>query len=212
MAVHELRTPLTSIDGQAQLAQRYVVKDPARTADALGRIREQTTRMTRLVDDLLYHARVGGGALSLAVVTFELSVATAITIGLYEHEDTPRITFATPKSVRVRGDPERIAQILGNLLDNALKYSPSGSPVTVALTVVGADAQLRVTDRGVGIPADETGLLFAPFFRTSRTRDIAGSGLGLHISRRIAEQHRGRLWLESSSSAGSVFVLALPLA
>jgi len=212
MAVHELRTPLTSIDGHAQLAQRFIAKDPLRAADSLARIREQSKRMNRLIGDLLDQARVNVGALSLEVVTFDLGVATAITIGLHEHEDTPRITFATPKTVRIQGDPERIAQILGNLLDNARKYSPPGSGIDVSLTVVGAEAQIRVTDRGVGVPDDERGRIFAPFYRTSRTRDIPGTGLGLHISRRIAEQHHGRLWLESSGGAGSVFVLALPLA
>jgi Osmosensitive K+ channel histidine kinase len=212
MAVHELRTPLTSIDGHAQLAQRFIAKDPLRAADSLARIREQSKRMNRLIGDLLDQARVNVGALSLEVVTFDLGVATAITIGLHEHEDTPRITFTTPKTVRIQGDPERIAQILGNLLDNARKYSPPGSGINVSLTVVGAEAQIRVTDRGVGVPDDERGRIFAPFYRTSRTRDIPGTGLGLHIGRRIAEQHHGRLWLESSGGAGSVFVLALPLA
>ena len=211
-AVHELRTPLTSIDGQAQLAQRFIAKDPVRAADALARVREQAKRMNRLIGDLLDHARMSVGALSLEVVTFDLGVATAITIGLHQHEDIPRITFPTPEPVRMQGDPERIAQILGNLLDNALKYSPPGSPIDVSLTVVGAEAQIRVTDRGVGVPHDERGRIFAPFYRTSRTRDIAGTGLGLHISLRIAEQHHGRLWLEPSSDRGSVFVLALPLA
>lgn len=212
MTVHELRTPLTSIAGQAQRAQRMIATDPAGAAEALDVIREQSKRMSRLIDDLLDHARVGGGELSLDVVTFDLGVATAITIGLYEHEPTPRITFRTPKGVRVRGDPERIAQVLGNLLDNAVKYSPPGSAIDVTLAVVGAEAELRVADRGFGIPDDERGLIFAPFFRTSRTRDISGTGLGLHISRRIAEQHHGRLSLDSSSGVGSVFVFALPLA
>ena len=212
IAVHELRTPLTSIDGQAQLAQRFLTKDPLRASDALARVREQSKRMNRLIGDLLDHARVSVGALSLEVVTFDLGVATAHTIGLLETEDTPRITFRTPAPARVRGDPERIAQILGNLLDNARKFSPPGSAIDVALTVAGNEAQIRVTDGGVGVPDDERDRIFAPFYRTSRTRDLAGTGLGLHISRRIAEQHHGRLWLESSSGAGSVFVLALPLA
>jgi len=212
IAVHELRTPLMSISGQAQLAQRYIEKDPKRAADALSKLLEQTKRMDKLIGDLLDYGRVGSGALSLEVVTFDLGVATAITIAMHEHEDTPRITFTTPQRVRVQGDPDRIAQILGNLLDNAIKYSPPGSPVDVSLTVVGAEAHLRITDQGLGVPDEERGPLFAPFFRTTRTRDIPGTGLGLHISRRIAEQHRGRLWLDSSNSVGSVFVLALPLA
>jgi signal transduction histidine kinase len=145
-------------------------------------------------------------------VTFDLGVATAITIGLQEFDETPRITFPSPGPARVQGDPERIAQILSNLLDNARKYSPPASPIFVSLTIAGNEAQIRVTDHGVGVPDDERDMIFAPFYRASRTRDIAGTGLGLHISRRIAEQHHGRLWLESSGNAGSVFVLALPLA
>ena len=212
MAVHELRTPLTVINGQAQRAQRLVTKDPARAAEALGLLQEQIKRMTRLIGDLLEHARVGAGALSLDVVTFDLAVATAITISLHEHEEAPRIAFQGPSiPVRVRGDPDRIAQVLANLLDNAVKYSPPGSPIDVALIVVGKDAEIRVTDRGVGVPDEERDMLFAPFFRTSRTRDISGTGLGLHISQRIAKQHHGKLSLESGGSAGSVFVLTLPL-
>ncbi|HEX6061366.1 MAG TPA: ATP-binding protein [Candidatus Limnocylindria bacterium] len=212
MAVHELRTPLTSIEGHAQLAQRFLVKDPVRAADSLTRVREQTKRMTRLIADLLDRARVSVGALSLEVVTFDLGVATAITIGLADSGESPRITFTTPAPLRIQGDPERIAQILANLLDNATRYSAPGSPIGVALTVVGNEAQIRVTDHGVGVPEDERERIFAPFYRASRTRDILGTGLGLHISRRIAEQHHGRLWLESTSESGSVFVLALPLA
>ena len=82
----------------------------------------------------------------------------------------------------------------------------------MALIVAGNEAQIRVTDRGVGVPDDERDRIFAPFYRASRTRDIPGTGLGLHISRRIAEQHHGRLWLESSGDAETVFVFALPLA
>jgi len=212
MAVHELRSPLTAIDGHAQLAQRYLAKDFARAADSIGRIREQAGRMNRLINDMLDQSRVSAGALSLSVVTFDLGVATAITIGLHEHEDPPRITFTTPAAVRVQGDPERIAQIIANLLDNATKYSPPGSPIDVALTVLDNEAQIRVTDRGMGVPQDERDRIFGPFYRTSRTRAVPGTGLGLHISRKIAEQHHGRLWMQSTGEAGSVFALALPLA
>jgi signal transduction histidine kinase len=212
MAVHELKTPLTSIDGQTQLAQRALTKDPARAADALARVREQTKRMNRLIGDLLDYGRIGAGALSLDVVTFDLGVAAAITIAQHEHGEEPRISFAATEPVRVQGDPDRIAQILGNLLDNATRYSAPSSSVDVALEKVGKEAHIRVTDRGVGIPKDESARLFSPFFRSSRTRDVAGNGLGLHISRRIAEQHRGKLWLDASSEFGSTFVLALPLA
>lgn len=212
-ALHELRTPLTSIIGQAQLARRFIEKDPVRAVEAIDRTLDQAKRMNRLMTALLKETRVAMGALSLEVVTFDLGVAVATTISQHEHEDVPRITFAlSEQRVRVRGDPDRIAQILGNLLDNALKYSAPGSPIDVSLNVVDREAILRVKDYGIGVPADESDRLFTPFFRTSRTQDLAGTGLGLHISKRLAEQHGGRVWMESSTDAGSVFALALPVA
>jgi signal transduction histidine kinase len=212
-ALHELRTPLTSIIGQAQLARRFLEKDPVRAVEAIDRTLDQAKRMNRLMTELLKETRVAMGALSLEVVTFDLGIAVATTISQHEHDDIPRITFAPPEQrVRVRGDPDRIAQILGNLLDNALKYSAPGSPIDVSLNVVDREAILRVKDFGLGVPADESDRLFTPFFRTSRTQDLAGTGLGLHISKRLAEQHGGRVWLESSTDAGSVFALALPVA
>ena len=211
-ALHELRTPLTSIIGQAQLARRFVEKNPVRAAEAIDRTLDQAKRMNRLMTELLKETRVAMGALSLEVVTFDLGIAVATTISQHEHEDIPRITFAPPERVRVRGDPDRIAQILGNLLDNAVKYSAPASPIEVSLTVVDREAIIRVRDKGLGVPANESNRLFTPFFRTSRTQDLPGTGLGLHISKRLAEQHGGRVWLETSTDAGSIFALALPVA
>ena len=212
-AVHEQRTPLTSVLGQAQLALRYVDSDPARARGANERAIEQSTRMNRLIGDLLDTARVTVGGLSLEVVTFDLGRAVAVALPQYEHEDAPRIAFAPPhEAVLIRGEPDRIAQIVGNLLDNALKYSPAGSPIGVSVAVIGNEAQVRVEDHGLGIAAEERDRIFAPFYRTARTRAIPGTGLGLHISRQLAEQHHGRLWLDTSAGPGSVFILALPLA
>lgn len=211
-AVHELRTPLTSVIGQVQLARRFVDKDPLRASEALDRTLDQANRMNRLLSSLLKDTRVALGALSLEVVTFDLGVAIATAISVHEHEDAPRIGFDPVEMARVRGDPDRIAQILGNLLDNALKYSPPGSPIEVSLSVVDGEAIVQVADHGIGVPTDERDQLFTPFFRSSRTRDLPGTGLGLHISKRLAEHHGGRLWLETSSDAGSVFALALPVA
>ena len=210
-AVHELRTPLTSILGQTQLALRFVDSDPERARGAIERAVEQARRMNRLIGELLDHARITSGALSLEVVTFDLGLAIAVAIPQYDHGDASRIALRRPPTpVLVRGDPDRIAQIIGNLLDNALKYSPPGSPIAVSVTVVGDEAQVRVEDKGLGVAPDEQARIFAPFYRTARSREIPGTGLGLHISRRLAEQHRGRLWLERSTDEGSVFALALP--
>ena len=173
----------------------------------------QVDRMDRLISELQDHARLASNGLSLDIVVLDLVRVLDDAIHAHEYGATSRIRFQRPAAgVRVIGDTDRISQILGNLLDNALKYSAPDAPVDVSLTTEGGEAQVRVADHGVGIPEDERGLLFAPFFRASTTRHLRGTGLGLHISRQLAERHRGRLWLEASSSQGSVFALGLPVA
>ena len=211
--VHELRAPLTVIRGQAQLARRYVGQDPARERGAIDNAIAQIDRMTRLLTELLTQSRLSSNTLSLKVVALDLVDAVAEARARHDYGETPRISLERPDfPVRVRGDAERVAQILDNLLDNATKYSAPRSPIEISLTVVGVEAHVHVADHGVGVPAGERDRLFAPFYRTSRTSGLAGTGLGLHISQQLAKRHGGRLWLETSSSAGSVFTFALPLA
>jgi signal transduction histidine kinase len=213
MVVHELRAPLTVIRGQVQLARRHIGQDPAKERGAIDTAIVQMDRMAQLISELLDHARLASNGLSLRVVPLDLANALVEAVARHEYDVTPRISVQRPPDVvRVRGDPDRIAQILDNLLNNALKYSAPASPIEVSVTVEGDEAQVRVADHGVGVPADERDLLFTPFYRTSRTRNVPGTGLGLHISKRLAERHGGELWLESSTSAGSVFALALPIA
>jgi signal transduction histidine kinase len=212
-AIHELKTPLTTISGQMQLARRLMTKDPERGCAAMDLAMRQVERMDRLIAGLQDYLRLKANALSLEVVTFDLSGAVLDAIVRHEHEETLRFRFDRPNStVRVRGDPQRIAQILDNLLYNALKYSAPGAAIEIVVTAQGSEAQVHVADHGLGVPENERDRLFTPYFRTTRTRDIPGSGLGLYISRRLAQQHGGRLWLESSSEQGSTFALALPLA
>ena len=212
-AIHELKTPLTTISAQIQRASKLMTVDPERGRGAVDLALQQIGRMTRLIGGLQDAIRLNCNAMTLEVVTFDLSDAVADAIIRNEHEEATRFRFDHPEiGVRVSGDPARIAQILDNVLSNALKYSPAGTPIDVAVTTAGGEAQVRVEDHGVGIAADERDRLFAPYFRTQQTRGIPGSGLGLHISRRLAQQHGGRLWLESSGDDGSTFVLALPLA
>ncbi len=209
--VHELRTPLTSISGLIQLARRNTLGDP-KALGALDRALVQVARMDRLIAELLDRSRIAAGALTLELVSFDLSAVVAEVVALHELGETPQITFASTRRIPVRGDAIRVAQIVGNLVTNALKYGPAGSPVEVSLRVSGGEALVIVEDRGVGVPADEQSRLFEPFYRSTRARSTPGTGLGLHISRRLAERHGGRLWLERSTEAGSVFALALPIA
>lgn len=213
VVVHELRAPLTVIRGQAQLALRHVGKNPERERKAIGTAIVQVDRMSRMITELLDHARLAANGLSLAVAPFDLADAVVEAIARHDYEATPRITLRrSPGRVLVRGDAGRVAQILDNLLNNAVKYSGPDAPIEVALRTVGTEAQIHVADHGVGVPMNEQGRLFTPFYRTTRTRGVPGTGLGLHISKRLAERHGGRLSLESSSDDGSVFALALPVA
>ena len=211
--VHELRAPLTVILGQVQLARRHVADDADRSRLAMDGAVAQVDRMDVLITQLLDHARLASNGLSLDVVELDLVAQVAETIATHEYGTRPQIALERPVApVRVFGDPARIAQILDNLIGNAQKYSSTESQIWVSVRTIGAEAQVRVRDQGVGVPQDERALLFTPFYRTSVTRTTRGTGLGLHISKRLAERHGGRLWLEESSTAGSTFALALPFA
>jgi signal transduction histidine kinase len=210
--VHELRAPLTVIRGQVQLARRHFDDDADRSRTAMDSAMAQVDRMDRLITELLDHARLTSNGLSLDIVEFDLVACVAEALATFDFGMAPPIAFERPVApVLVQGDPARIAQILDNLIGNAQKYGPAESRIWVSLRTVGAEAQVRVRDQGVGVPENERALLFTPFFRTSVTRSTRGTGLGLHISKRLAERHGGRLWLEESSTAGSTFAVALPL-
>jgi two-component system sensor histidine kinase VicK len=173
----------------------------------------QVDRMDALITQLLDHARLASNGLSLDVIEMDLASRVAETIASHEYATTPQIAFERPvEPVLVYGDPARIAQILDNLIGNAQKYSSPHAQIWVSVRTVGTEVHVRVRDQGVGVPQDERALLFTPFYRTSATQTTRGTGLGLHISKRLAERHGGRLWLEESSTAGSTFALALPLA
>lgn len=211
MIVHELRQPLTVIRGQVQSARRHIGEDPAAQRLAMDRVIAQVDRMNILMAQLLDHARLATDHFILDVTMLDLAGLVAVAVG--DHAYDRPIAFAPPTAPAfVYGDATRVAQILDNLLSNALKYSDVGTPIDVSLTTSEKDAQIRVADHGIGIPEEERALLFTPFYRTTRTRDIGGTGLGLYLSKQLAAHHGGRLWLERSSTEGSVFVLAIPLA
>jgi signal transduction histidine kinase len=211
--VHELRAPLTVIRGQVQVARRHIAKDADRAVVAMDSVIAQVDRMDVLITQLLDHARLASNGLSLDVVEFDLAALVAETIATHDFGARSHIALERPVApVLVHGDPARIAQILDNLIGNAEKYSAPESAIAVSVRTCGAESQVRVRDQGVGVPEDERALLFTPFYRASATQATRGTGLGLHISKRLAERHAGRLWLEESSTAGSTFALALPLA
>jgi len=210
MANHDLRTPLTTILGYTQMAQRQIDRDPQRALRTLAEIERQTLRMVRLVHDLLDVARFESGVVPVTPTLGDLS--HHVRVGVERHSAEGKIVLQGPDgALRALFDADRVDQIIDNLIANALRHTTPGTSVVVKLAVEGTEAIVRVVDQGAGIVPDEQARLFTPFYQTPRGRSYGGTGLGLHISRRIAEAHGGRLWLESTGTSGSTFAFALPV-
>lgn len=211
MANHDLRTPLTTILGFVQLARRQIAGDPERTLRTLGDIERQCRRMVRLVNDLLDVARFESGAVPITPEIRDLVEHVTAAVERQAGAEGRIAVAIPPAPVRGTFDGDRIDQILDNLLANALRHTNPGTSISVQLTREGHEAIVRVIDHGGGIGPDERARLFTPFYQAPRGRSYGGSGLGLHISRRIAEAHGGRLWLEATGPEGSTFSFALPV-
>ena len=218
MVSHDLRTPLGAISGYADLLLLGVRGDinEAQTRD-VRRIKEVTGFLLVLLDDILTFARAEAGALTVSVETTPLEGALAraeLIVG--PQFQRGGVTYARDPSVAgatVRADPDRLQQILLNLLGNAAKFTPSGGTVTVRCTRDDAVMKIQVVDTGRGIPADRLGEIFEPFVQVDRELDAKkqkGMGLGLAISRELARAMKGDLVVESIVGVGSTFTVSLP--
>jgi signal transduction histidine kinase len=209
MANHDLRAPLAGIVAAVQLARRHI-GDPAKLDADLGRIERESERMLRLTRDLLDVARFETGEIPIA--PREADLVEHVRAAVERQDEHARVELELPdREVRIRFDTDRIDQVLDNLLANALRHTAPDTRVVVAVAIEGDELLVRVRDRGRGIAPEERARLFRAFYQTPRGRSYGGTGLGLHISRRIAEAHGGRLFLEDSGPTGSTFTLALPL-
>jgi signal transduction histidine kinase len=215
---HELRTPLNAIAGYTDLLAMEVpgpLSDGQR--DALERIVRNEKHLLRLIDDLLSFAK-----LEAAEVRFALSdVPVAAVLAELESATAPQVAAAgvrlvleaCPADLSAWADPDKLRQIMLNLLGNAIKFTPRGGAITVWCGTTGERVLLHVRDTGVGIPADQLEAIFDPFYQVGRALDrpAIGVGLGLTISRELAQGMGGELYAESEPGAGSTFTLSLPL-
>lgn len=217
-ASHELRTPLTSLRGNIDLLRADL--DPHVTTEhraILSDMQAEAARMGRLVNDLLLLADADSGRhLVLEHIDLTVVVQQAVRSArrLRSDVDLRVRNSASPSSVWVCGNRDRLAQVLLILLDNALKFSPPRSLVDLEIDADERDGRpgvtIRVTDRGPGVAPDERELIFERFYRSDRARAGEGAGLGLAIARWIVEEHAGALGVQSAAGGGSTFVLWLP--
>jgi PAS domain S-box-containing protein len=211
LVAHELRTPLTVISGQAQFMERHM-HDEARRAESLRKIRVQTKRLQRLIDDLLDVSRIASGTFEMPPDMMDLCALAKSTVE-EQHATTQHHTLrleAPSEPLMGLWDRQRLSQALSNLLSNAIKYSEGGE-VHVRIRLLEEGVQVSVQDQGVGLTAEEISQLFQLYSRLQRTRKIAGNGLGLYLTRGIIEAHGGRIRVSSPGpDQGSTFTFTLP--
>ena len=213
-AAHDLKTPLTTLVAQAQFLERRAQTEPSAPADLAGlrRIVREAKRLSSLVIELLDASRLEQGKLVGEREPVDL-VELMRDVARRDTYQAHRISVSADAPVVGSYDPRRIGQVLENLVENAVKYSPDKSEVRVAITQRDGEAFIDVTDRGIGIPASDLPRIFERFHRGSNVDDrrFAGMGLGLFICKGIVEQHGGRIWVESRVGTGSTFHVVLPL-
>jgi len=212
---HELRNPLMVLRGNLELLGHDLPASDR--TEATTESLEEVDRMTRLVGDLLFLADADSdSAIQHADVALEALVAAIAedAVLIATRDDGMReIVLEANDPIVVHGDPARLRQLIWNLVENAVRYTPAGGTVTLALRLHGPVAELTVSDTGIGIPPEHLPHIFERFYRvdTSRSRALGGTGLGLSIVRQIAEAHGGQVRVRSTVGEGSTFTVALPV-
>lgn len=213
---HELRTPLTAVKGLVETLRDGAVDDLGVREKFLASIEDETDRLIRLVNDLLTLSRADSRALTLRREHFDLTGLARSCADKLAARNVPIVVDGPP--VQAYADPDRIRQVLLNLLDNAIRFSPPGQAVSVTVSSLPSDVSVSVQDRGPGIPTAEQARVFERFYRAdkSRARDTlsadGGAGLGLSIAQALVEAHGGRITLESREKQGTTVCFTLPAA
>jgi signal transduction histidine kinase/GAF domain-containing protein len=223
IAAHELRSPLAVVKGFAQMliVQTTRGKGPELAdwqMEAIQDIDQATSRLVELTEDLLDVTRLQAGRLELHFEPTDLVALVQRSAKRFRvTTERHRISVnATPEHIVVTVDPRRIEQVVNNLISNAIKYTPDGGDVEIAVyeKKKANNALLCVRDYGIGIPAHQQGRIFSRFMRAdnAHAHNIGGTGLGLYLCRELVERHNGRIWFESIEGQGSAFYVSLPLA
>jgi signal transduction histidine kinase len=212
---HELKTPVSLIKGYAGTLRRKDAHwDEKTLGESLAVIEEESDRLNELIDNLLDASRLQAGALSLNMGDVALDDLSGRMANKFRSQ-TDRHQFVLsfpPHFPVVRGDEARLEQVLGNLLTNAIKYSPGGGTIRVGGRIFPDRVEVTVSDQGIGIAPAEQTRVFDAFYRVddAPTRRTQGTGLGLYLAKAVVEAHGGRIWVESEPGHGAVFGFSLP--
>jgi signal transduction histidine kinase len=215
---HELRTPLSAIYGAALTLKRDDVHLEASQRDGLlDVVASEAERLARIVNDILWASRLDSGQMAVSIESCDAAkLVRQVVEALRSHapDSVNLVVEAAEALPAVATDPDKLRQVLTNLVDNAVKYSPDGGRVLVAVTHTGNRIRFRIEDQGLGIPPAEQGRIFEKFFRLdpSMTRGVGGTGLGLYICRELVFRMHGRIWVASDGRRGSTFFVELPVA
>lgn len=212
---HELKTPITSIKGFAETLLDGAMEDKEILKQFLGIIHTESERLHRLINDILDLSKIEQKMLPLHMDQVDLAeLVVMIHQNLQDKITTKQIDVQLPavKSLYVKGDRDRLQQIIINLLDNAITYTPDQGTITVELEDLGESVRLSVKDNGIGIPSGEIHRIFERFYRVDkgRSRNSGGTGLGLAIVKHLVESHHGKITVSSQEGKGSNFMLLLP--
>jgi signal transduction histidine kinase len=215
---HELRTPLAAIYGAALTLQRGDLHlEETQRGGLLDVIANEADRLARIVNDILWASRLDAGTMTLTIESCDAgALARQVVDAAAQYAPEPiRLELDVPADLPpVAADADKIRQVLTNLIDNAVKYSPDGGRVLLALERVGRGLRFAVRDEGLGIPPGERERVFEKFYRLdpNLTRGVGGTGLGLYICRELVHRMHGSIWVESEGRDGSTFVVELPVA
>jgi nitrogen-specific signal transduction histidine kinase len=214
VAAHELKTPVTVLRGFAQLLlmdiERKRDPNPLRLQSALAAIEIQTEKLSQLVTRLLDTAQIEAAKLKVEPVQTDLVALVQAVLDQQQGSPNHILVYDGPDCLRAQVDPIRFEQVITNLLDNAVKFSPKGGIVTVSLEQLPCEVRVCVTDQGVGIPVEQREAIFGLFQQAHGERHLSGLGLGLYIAREIVELHGGTIRVEEPEHVGSRFVVTLP--